>query len=52
MDFPHDTVTQEYSEIIADLENENKVARVKDIAKARGVRAGSVSPAMRRLAAM
>jgi DtxR family Mn-dependent transcriptional regulator len=50
MDFPHDTVTQEYIEIIADLENENKVARVKDIAERRGVTRSSVSIALSQLA--
>ncbi|NOY57389.1 MAG: metal-dependent transcriptional regulator [Calditrichaeota bacterium] len=39
----HDTTTQEYIEVIRDLENENKVARVKDIADRRGVSRSSVS---------
>ncbi len=50
MDLAHDTVTQEYIEIIADLENENKVARVKDIAERRGVTRSSVSIALSQLA--
>lgn len=43
---------EDYLETIFELVRDQKLARVKDIAKARGVRAGSVSPAMRRLAAM
>jgi DtxR family Mn-dependent transcriptional regulator len=43
---------EDYLETIYVLVRDQKLARVKDIAKARGVRAGSVSPAMRRLAAM
>ncbi|MFW5740687.1 MAG: DtxR family transcriptional regulator [Myxococcota bacterium] len=43
---------EDYLETIYELVRDQKLARVKDIAKARGVRAGSVSPAMRRLAAM
>lgn len=43
---------EDYLETVYELVRDQKLARVKDIAKARGVRAGSVSPAMRRLAAM
>ncbi len=43
---------EDYLETIYELVRDQKVARVKDIAKARNVRAGSVSPAMRRLASM
>ena len=39
----HDTTTQEYVEVIHDLERANKVARVKDIAERRGVTRSSVS---------
>jgi DtxR family Mn-dependent transcriptional regulator len=41
---------EDYLETIYDLVRTRKVARVKDIAAARDVKAGSVSPAMRRLA--
>ncbi len=41
---------EDYLETIFELVRDRKVARVKDIAKARGVRAGSVTPAMHRLA--
>jgi len=41
---------EDYLETIYELVCERKVARVKDIAAARDVKAGSVSPAMRRLA--
>ncbi len=41
---------EDYLETIFELVRKQKLARVKDIAKARGVKAGSVSPAMRRLA--
>jgi DtxR family Mn-dependent transcriptional regulator len=41
---------EDYLETIFVLVRDNKFARVKDIAKARGVRSASVSPAMRRLA--
>ena len=41
---------EDYLETIFELVRDKKLARVKDIAKARGVKAGSVSPAMRRLA--
>ncbi len=41
---------EDYLETIYELVGEKKFARVKDIAKARDVRPGSVSPAMKRLA--
>ncbi len=41
---------EDYLETVYELVQTRKLARVKDIARARGVRAGSVSPAMRRLA--
>jgi DtxR family Mn-dependent transcriptional regulator len=41
---------EDYLETVFELVRDQKVARVKDIAAARGVRPGSVSPAMRRLA--
>ena len=41
---------EDYLETIYQLVRANKVARVKDIAAARGVRSASVSPAMKRLA--
>lgn len=41
---------EDYLETIYELVRDRKLARIKDIAKARGVKAGSVSPAMRRLA--
>lgn len=40
---------EDYLETIYELVREHKYARVRDIAKARDVKAGSVSPAMRRL---
>lgn len=43
MNLPHDTTTQEYIEVICDIERENRVARVKDIADRRGVSSSSVS---------
>jgi DtxR family Mn-dependent transcriptional regulator len=43
---------EDYLETVYELVGEKKFARVKDIAKARSVRPGSVSPAMRRLAEM
>ena len=46
MDPDFDTTTQEYVEIIYDLQKINKVARVKDIAKKRGVTRSSVSTAL------
>jgi DtxR family transcriptional regulator, Mn-dependent transcriptional regulator len=50
MALQHDMVTQEYIEIIALLEKENRVARVKDIACKRGVTRSSVSIALNQLA--
>jgi DtxR family Mn-dependent transcriptional regulator len=41
---------EDYLETVYRFVRDQKVARVKDIAKARGVRAASVTPAMRRLA--
>ncbi len=41
---------EDYLETVYELVRDRKFARVKDIARARGVQAGSVSPAMRRLA--
>ena len=41
---------EDYLETVYQFVRDQKVARVKDIAKARGVRAASVTPAMRRLA--
>jgi len=41
-----DTTTQEYIEIIHHLQNKHKVARVKDIARTRGVTRSSVSTAL------
>ncbi len=43
MEIHFNTTTQEYIEVIHDLEKENKVARVKDIANRRGVTRSSVS---------
>lgn len=43
---------EDYLETVFELVRDQKVARVKDIARVRGVKAGSVSPAMRRLADM
>ncbi|MFH2002059.1 MAG: metal-dependent transcriptional regulator [Planctomycetota bacterium] len=43
---------EDYLETIFELVRDQKFARVKDIARVRGVKAGSVSPAMRRLADM
>lgn len=40
---------EDYLETIYELVRERKLARVKDIAKARGVRSASVTPAMHRL---
>ena len=40
---------EDYLETIYELVRDNKLARVRDIARARGVRSASVSPAMRRL---
>jgi DtxR family transcriptional regulator, Mn-dependent transcriptional regulator len=41
---------EDYLETVYELVREQKVARVRDIARTRGVRAASVTPAMRRLA--
>ena len=41
---------EDYLETIYRLVREKRFARVRDIAQARGVKAGSVSPAMKRLA--
>lgn len=41
---------EDYLETVFELVRDRQVARVKDIAEARGVKAGSVTPAMRRLA--
>lgn len=43
---------EDYLETVYELVRDKKFARVKDIARARDVRPGSVSPAMRRLAEM
>ena len=43
---------EDYLETIYLLVGEKKVARVKDIAAERGVKPGSVSPAMKKLASM
>ncbi|HNW58683.1 MAG TPA: metal-dependent transcriptional regulator [bacterium] len=50
MDIIHDQRTQEYIEVIHDLEKQNRVARVKDIARARGVSPANVSIALNHLA--
>ncbi len=49
MQAAYDTTTQEYVEVIRDLEREFKVARVKDIAERRGVSRSSVSIALNQL---
>ena len=41
---------EDYLETVYQLVKEHKFARVRDIAKARNVKAGSVSPALKRLA--
>ncbi len=43
---------EDYLETVFELVRDRKVARVRDIASARGVRAASVTPAMRRLAGL
>ena len=43
---------EDYMETIFELVRDNKLARIKDIAKARDVRSASVIPAMRRLSDM
>ncbi len=45
----HDKTTQEYIEVIRELEKENTVARVKDIAARRGVSRSSVSLVLNQL---
>ena len=40
---------EDYLETIFELVRDQKLARVKDIARARGVKSGSVTPAMKRL---
>jgi len=49
MSLTPDTTTQEYVEIIHDLQKKYKVARVKDIAKMRGVSRSSVSTVLNAL---
>jgi len=49
MSLPYDTTTQEYIEVIYDLEQENRVARVTDIAQRRGVTKASVSLVLNQL---
>lgn len=43
---------EDYLETVYELVRDKRFARIKDIAKARGVKSGSVSPAMRRLSDM
>lgn len=43
---------EDYLETVYELVRDKKLARIKDIAKARGVKSGSVSPTMRRLSDM
>jgi len=50
MDISHDLLTQEYIEVIRDLEKKNRVARIKDIASVRGVTCANVSVAVNNLA--
>ena len=49
MSLPFDTTTQEYIEVIYDLEQKNRVARVTDIAERRGVTKASVSLVLNQL---
>lgn len=49
MESQFDTTTQEYVEIIHDLQEKHKVARVKDIALSRGVTRSSASTALNHL---
>jgi len=49
MSLPFDTTTQEYIEVIYALEQENRVARVTDIADRRGVTKASVSLVLNQL---
>lgn len=46
----YDLLTQEYIEVISELESKNRVARVKDIAEARQVSSANVSIALNNLA--
>ncbi len=46
----YDLLTQEYIEVISELEAKNRVARVKDIAEARQVSSSNVSIALNNLA--
>ncbi len=49
--FPEITSSlEDYLETIYELQRDGREVRVRDIAEARGVKAGSVSPALRRLA--
>ncbi len=50
MEIEHDQLTQVYIEVIRDLERQNRVARVKDIARSRGVSPANVSIALNNLA--
>lgn len=50
--FPFSLAVQEYVEIIRDLSDAGRVARIKDIAEARGVSPASVSTAVGTLAAL
>ncbi|HQI50227.1 MAG TPA: metal-dependent transcriptional regulator, partial [bacterium] len=50
MNIEHDHLTQVYIEVIRDLERQNRVARVKDIARIRGVSPANVSSALNNLA--
>ncbi len=49
MELAHGTTTQEYVEVIHELERAKKVARVKDIAERRGVTRSSVSLVLNQL---
>ncbi len=49
IDSEYTTTTQEYVEVIRDLVDENRVARVKDIARRRGITRSSVSIALKSL---
>lgn len=49
MSLPFDTTTQEYIEVIFDLEQKNRVARVTDIAERRGVTKAGVSLVLNQL---
>ena len=52
MEYQLTSSLEDYLETVLCLVTENGFARVKDIAKARGVKAGSVSPALKRLSQM